>query len=117
MEMECAMWLWGRSQDSNICYKWITDGDSKAYSAVWNTYGACDTCNEYEILESTDKKYIAWKESPDYYKQYKMTCIFKVQWNVIVYSSLTVQAMFKRDLEKHCMNFRRLVPRWMMESQ
>lgn len=69
MEMECAKRLWGRSIDYNLRYNFmITDGDSKSYSAVWNIYGACDTCNEYEVLEHTDKKYISWKESPDYIK-------------------------------------------------
>ena len=67
MEMECAKRMWGRSIDNELRYKWmITDGDSKSYSAVWNAYGSCDTCNEYEVLEHSDKKYIAWKESPDY---------------------------------------------------
>ena len=65
MEMECAKRLQGRSINYNLR---IIDGDSKSYSAVWNIYGACDTCNEYEVLEHTDKKYISWKESLDYIK-------------------------------------------------
>lgn len=46
----------------------ISDGDSKSYSAIWNYYGACDTCNQYESLESTSEEYKIWKASEDYVK-------------------------------------------------
>ena len=69
MEMESAKRLWGRSQDYSIRYKFmISDGDSKSYSAIWNYYGACDTCNQYESLESTSEEYKTWKASEDYVK-------------------------------------------------
>lgn len=69
MEMESAKRLWGRSQDYSIRYKFmISDGDSKSYSAIWNYYGACDICNQYESLESTSEEYKIWKASEDYVK-------------------------------------------------
>ena len=67
MEMECAKRLWGRSENCNVRYKWmICDGDSKSYNAIWNVYGACDSCYKYEAKEQTDKEFIAWKNSADY---------------------------------------------------
>lgn len=46
----------------------ISDGDSKSYSAIWNHYGACDTCNHYESLQSTSEEFRKWKVSEDYAK-------------------------------------------------
>ena len=69
MEMESVKRLWGKSQDYSIQYKFlISDGDSKSYSAIWNYYGACDICNQYESLESTSEEYKIWKASEDYVK-------------------------------------------------
>lgn len=69
MEMECAKRLWGRSECDFIRYTWmISDGDSKAYNAVWSIYGACDTCHHYENLQSTDKEYVNWKSSENFKK-------------------------------------------------
>ena len=57
MKIESAKRLWGRSQDYSMRYKFmISDGDSKSYSAIWNYYGACDICNQYQSLESTSEK-------------------------------------------------------------
>lgn len=39
----------------------ITDGDSKAYSAVWDVYGLCDTCRKYESMSETEA-YKTWEE-------------------------------------------------------
>ena len=64
MEMECAKQLWGRGENNFVRYKWmICDGDSKSYNAIWNVYGACDTCHKYEAMEQTDKELFAWKNS------------------------------------------------------
>ena len=58
MKMESAKRLWGRSQEYFMRYKFmISSGDSKSYSAIWKYYGACDTCNQYESLESTSEEY------------------------------------------------------------
>lgn len=59
MEMECVKRMWGRSEQDFIRYTWmISDGDSKAYNAVWNIYGACDTCHHYKNLKNTDQEYV-----------------------------------------------------------
>ena len=67
--MESAKDLWGRIQDYSIWYKFmISDGASKSYSVIWNYYGTCDTCNQYESLESTSEEFKTWKASEDYVK-------------------------------------------------
>ena len=67
--MESAKDLWGRIQDYSIWYKFmISDGASTSYSVIWNYYGACDTCNQYESLESTSEEFKTWKASEDYVK-------------------------------------------------
>ena len=69
MEVEIARDLWGRSKDFNICYKYmVCDGDSKAYSAVWDVYGCCDTCNKYENMNRQSAEYKKWRESDSYLK-------------------------------------------------
>ena len=69
MEMKCAKRLWNRSLNYTIRYKFmISDGDSKSYSAVWDFYGACGTCNHYESLKSTNEEYKTWRASEDYKK-------------------------------------------------
>ena len=35
----------------------ISYGDSYSYSAIWNYYVACDTCIQYDSLESTSDEY------------------------------------------------------------
>ena len=67
MEIECAKRSWGRSEQYLLRYKWmISDGDSKSYSSIWNMYGACDTCNHFEALDTTSKEYISWSVSNEY---------------------------------------------------
>ena len=57
----------GGEVKTNVRYKWmICDGDSKSYNAIWNVYGACDSCHKYEAKEQTDKEFIAWKNSADH---------------------------------------------------
>ena len=64
IEMECAKRLWEWGENNNIRYKlMICDGVSKSYNAIWNVYGACDTCYKYEAMEPTNKELIAWKNS------------------------------------------------------
>ena len=69
MEMECAKRMWGRSEQDFIRYTWmISDGDSKAYNAIWSIYGACDTCHHYENLQNSDQEYVTWKASEGFEK-------------------------------------------------
>ena len=69
MEMECAKRMWGRSEQDFIRYTWmISDGDSKAYNAIWRIYGACDTCHHYENLQNSDQEYVTWKASEGFEK-------------------------------------------------
>ena len=69
MEVEIARDLWGRSKDFNICYKYmVCDGDSKAYSAVWDVYGCCDILNKYENMDHQSAEYKKWRQSDSYLK-------------------------------------------------
>ena len=69
MEMECAKRMSGRSEQDFIRYTWmISDGDSKAYNAIWSIYGACDTCHHYENLQNSDQEYVTWKASEGFEK-------------------------------------------------
>ena len=44
------------------------DGDSKSYAAVWNMYGACDTCknNSDSDLQKLAKDYMKWKDTNEF---------------------------------------------------
>ena len=69
MECSTAKKIWDRSKDSGIHYKFmISDGDSKAYAGIWNTYGCCDDCQKYENMDKRSKEYKKWQESKDYEK-------------------------------------------------
>ena len=67
MELEAAKCIWRRSLASRVMYKqMITDGDSKAYSAVWDFYGVCDTCRKYETMTESDEEYKKWRSSEEF---------------------------------------------------
>lgn len=69
--MECgiAKKIWGRSSEYGIQYKFmICDGDSKAYSSIWDMYGCCDLCEKWENMDKRSKEYKKWVESDDYRK-------------------------------------------------
>lgn len=52
MEVDIAKELLGRSLSFNMRYKFmVCDGDSRAYSVVWDIYGCCETCDRYERLK------------------------------------------------------------------
>ncbi|KAJ8051080.1 hypothetical protein HOLleu_04515 [Holothuria leucospilota] len=69
MERECAKDMWKRSLDFDIRYKnMICDGDSKAFSDVWNVYGVCEQCSTYEEMSKQSKAYKDWVDSADYTK-------------------------------------------------
>ena len=71
MEVEIAKELWQRSKDFKMRYKYmVSDGDSKAYAAVWDTYGCCDTCEKYENMDRQSKDYQEWVNS-DAYQEWK----------------------------------------------
>ena len=70
------------------------DGDSKSYAAVWNMYGACDTCknNSDSDLQKLAKDYKKWKDTNEFkewenshmqgfanYNSFKLDCIGHVQ--------------------------------------
>lgn len=46
----------------------VCDGDSKAYIAVWDVYGCCDTCQKYERMDRKSKEYEKWIKSANYNK-------------------------------------------------
>ena len=67
MEVEIAKELWERSKESKLHYKYmVSDGDSKAYSAIWNVYGSCKTCEQFETLSRQSKEYKQWISSEDH---------------------------------------------------
>ena len=69
MEIECAKRMCERSEQDFIRYKgMISDGDSKAYNAIWSIYGACDTCHHYGNLQNSDQEYVTWKASEGFKK-------------------------------------------------
>ena len=55
MEAAAANIIWSRSVSKHkLRYTdMVCDGDSKAYNTVWDIYGICDDCIEFE---SMDKK-------------------------------------------------------------
>ncbi|KAK3717095.1 hypothetical protein QZH41_005024 [Actinostola sp. cb2023] len=86
--------VWNRSSEFNLRYKYmVCDGDSRAYTAVWDVYGCCDICAHYENLDRQNKEYKAWiltdaysawivaheEESVDCYRAIKLDCIGHVQ--------------------------------------
>ena len=64
MQCTIAKKIWDRSKESGIHYKFmISDGDSKAYGSISDTYRCCDDCQKYENM---DKEYKTWLESKGY---------------------------------------------------
>ena len=63
------VWRWNVPKGYFIRYMWmISDGNSKAYNAIWSIYGACDTCHHYENLQNSDQEYVIWKASEGFEK-------------------------------------------------
>ncbi len=89
MERECAKAIWESSltNGSKIRYtSMVTDGDSKAYSDVWDIYGVCPECNEFEKAtpdQMQGKRYNNWYKShfesdqkpKNCHRVYKVDCI------------------------------------------
>ena len=44
----------------------ISDGDSKAYGSIWDTYGCCDKCEKWEKMDKRSVEYKKWHESKEY---------------------------------------------------
>lgn len=71
MECSIAKNIWDRSKDSGIHYRFmISDGDSKAYGSIWDTYRFCEDCQKYENMDKRSKEYKKWLESKNN-KQWK----------------------------------------------
>ena len=69
METACAETIWRKSLEYKMQYKYmVSDGDSKAYNAVWDVYGVCDDCSRYEKMNKNSEEYLAWKNSNKYKK-------------------------------------------------
>ena len=70
METDAAKILWGRSVDLHkFRYrKMVCDGDSKAYSDVWNIYGVCKDCEKFEKMNKKSPEYEKWLKSASYKK-------------------------------------------------
>jgi len=70
MEKACAQDIWERSIDNQLEYRYmVSDGDSKAYDEVCETYGICDDCQKDKEKNKLDKKSPEnnrWKNSPEY---------------------------------------------------
>ena len=59
--------IWGRSKENNLHYKFmISDGDSKAYASIWDTYGCCADCEKWENTDKRSAEYKKWHESKGY---------------------------------------------------
>ena len=58
MECSIAKKIWDRSKENNLHYKFmISDGDSKAYDSIWDTYGCCGDCEKWENTDKRSAKY------------------------------------------------------------
>ena len=69
METACAKAIWRKSLEYNVQYKYmVSNGDSKAYNAVWDVYGVCDDCSRNEKMNKNSEEYLAWKNSDKYKK-------------------------------------------------
>jgi hypothetical protein len=67
MECSIAKKIWDRSKETNLHYKFmISDGDSKAYGSIWDTYGCCDKCEKWEKMDKRSAEYKKWRESKEY---------------------------------------------------
>ena len=68
MEKEAAKIIWGRSLSKhNFRYtEMVCDGDSKACSEVWDTYGVCEDCKKYELMDKKSSEYQKWLKSAAY---------------------------------------------------
>ena len=97
MECSIAKNIWDRSKDSGIHYRFmISDGDSKAYGSIWDTYGFCEDCQKYENMDKRSKEYKKrleskndkqWKEQHDRNEAscsrvFKLDCIGHVHVHV-----------------------------------
>jgi hypothetical protein len=59
--------IWDRSKENNLHYKFmISDGDSKAYGSIWDTYGCCADCEKWENINKCSAEYKKWHESKAY---------------------------------------------------
>ena len=68
MEKDAAKILWGRSVALHKFryLKMVCDGDSKAYSDVWDIYGVCKDCEKYEKMNRKSPEYEKWLKSASY---------------------------------------------------
>ena len=56
MECSIANKIWKILQYKHM----ISDGDSKAYSSVWDTYGCCQDCQKWENMDKHSAYYEKW---------------------------------------------------------
>ncbi|XP_048590323.1 uncharacterized protein LOC116614896 isoform X3 [Nematostella vectensis] len=69
METACAKQIWERSKSLNLEYRYmVSDGDSKAFNEIWDTYGVCDSCKTHHSLDKSSKEYKEWRDSEEYKK-------------------------------------------------
>ena len=68
MEKEAAKIIWGRSLSKhNFRYtEMVCDGDSKACSEVWDTYGVCEDCDKNALMDKKSLHYQKWLKSAAY---------------------------------------------------
>ena len=67
METACAKAIWRKSLEYNVQYKYmVSDGDSKAYNAVWDVYGVCGDCSRYEKMNKNSEEERVQKEGVTY---------------------------------------------------
>ncbi|EDO41956.1 predicted protein [Nematostella vectensis] len=67
METSCAKKIWNNSKDTGLEYRFmVSDGDSKAFGEVRDTYGVCEDCLHYDNMDKSSPEYKQWKNSPAY---------------------------------------------------
>lgn len=67
MEPAAAKIIWSRSVDKHgLRYTdMVCDGDSKSYNDVWDVYGICGNCEEFEGMNKKSAAYQEWLKSDE----------------------------------------------------
>ncbi|CAB3990356.1 Hypothetical predicted protein [Paramuricea clavata] len=103
MECSIAKTIWDRSKETNLHYKFmISDGDSKAYGSIWDTYGCCNKCENGRRWTSGQQS-TRNGASPRSMRFGKKTMKAEMQ-SVLGFQNWILLAMYKKDWGHACRN-------------